>query len=59
MLRLTWQVRIGTAKYRQVENFSEVNEALANWTKFNGDIRIILFINLKNKIYLTTNYKKN
>ena len=41
-------VRIGTAEiYRQVENFSEVNEALVVGQNFNDDIRIILFINLK------------
>ena len=41
-------VRIGTAEiYRQVENFREVNEALVVGQNFNDDIRIILFINLK------------
>ena len=45
-------VRIGTAEiYRQVENFSEVNEALVVGQNFNDDIRIILFINLKRSKY--------
>ena len=44
--------------YRQVENFSEVNKALVVGQNYHDDIRIILFINLKIKIYLTVNYKK-
>ncbi len=47
-------VRIGTSEiYRQVESFDEVSEALAVGQNFNDDVRIVLFIKLKNKLALS------
>ena len=47
-------VRIGTSEiYRQVESFNEVTEALVVGQNFNNDVRIILFIKLKNNSNLS------
>ena len=49
-------VRIGTSEiYRQVESFDEVAEALVVGQNFENDVRIILFIKLKNKLTLSDN----
>ena len=41
-------VRIGTAEiYRQIESFSEINNALVIGQEYDGDVRIILFIVMK------------
>ena len=47
-------VRIGTSEiYRQVESFDEVIEALVVGQNFNDDVRIILFVKLKNNSNLS------
>ena len=46
-------VRIGTSEiYRQVEEFDEILEALAVGQNFNNDIRIILFVKLRENFKL-------
>lgn len=46
-------VRIGTAEiYRQVEQIPEVLESIAVGQDWNNDVRVILFVKLKEKIYL-------
>ncbi len=46
-------VRIGTAEiYRIVEQFEEVVEAIAIGQQWDGDVRVILFVNLKNNVSL-------
>ena len=53
-------VRIGTSEiYRQVESFDQVAEALVVGQNFKNDIRIILFIKLKNKLTLSDNLIQN
>ena len=53
-------VRIGTSEiYRQVESFDEVAEALVVGQNFENDVRIILFIKLKNKLTLSDNLIQN
>ena len=46
-------VRIGTAEiYRQVEQFEEVVEALAIGQSWDGDVRIVLFVRLRDGLTL-------
>lgn len=46
-------VRIGTAEiYRQVEKLAEVEESLAIGQDWNGDVRVVLFVRLKNGLSL-------
>ena len=46
-------VRIGTAEiYRQVESFEEISEALVVGQNYNDDVRIVLFIKLKDQLTL-------
>jgi len=46
-------VRIGTSEiYRQVETFDEIIEALAIGQNYQDDIRVVLFVKLKEKINL-------
>ena len=46
-------VRIGTAEiYRQVESFDEVDESIVIGQNYNDDIRIVLFVKLKEKMIL-------
>jgi acetoacetyl-CoA synthetase len=48
-------VRIGTAEiYRQVEKVSEVAESIAIAQQWQGDVRIVLFVRLKDGVTLTT-----
>lgn len=50
-------VRIGTAEiYRQVENFDEILEALVVGQDYQDDIRIILFVKLKEGISLNEDF---
>ena len=52
-------VRIGTAEiYRQVENFDEVSEALVVGQNYNNDVRIILFVKLRENCQLTEDLVK-
>jgi acetoacetyl-CoA synthetase len=47
-------VRIGTAEiYRQVESFDEVDESIVIGQNYNDDIRIVLFVKLKEKMILS------
>ena len=47
-------VRIGTAEiYRQVEKVDEVLESMCIAQRWDGDVRIVLFVVLKQGIYLT------
>jgi len=47
-------VRIGTAEvYRQVEQIDEVLESLAVGREFDGDVRIVLFVKLRDGVVLT------
>ncbi|MEE9218327.1 MAG: acetoacetate--CoA ligase [Acidobacteriota bacterium] len=47
-------VRIGTAEiYRQVEKLTQVEEALAIGQDWQGDVRIILFVRLRDGLQLT------
>ena len=47
-------VRIGTAEiYREVEDMTEINEAIAIGQKIKSDTRIILFVKLNNNLELT------
>ena len=44
-------VRIGTAEiYRQVESFEEISEALVVGQNYNDDVRIVLFVKLKDQL---------
>ncbi|MAK12891.1 MAG: acetoacetate--CoA ligase [Candidatus Pelagibacter sp.] len=53
-------VRIGTSEiYRQVESFDEVTEALVVGQNFNDDVRIILFVKLKDKMMLSDKLIQN
>ena len=46
-------IRIGTAEiYRAVEKLDEVNESIVVGQEWNNDVRIILFVTLKEKNYL-------
>ena len=46
-------IRIGTAEiYREVENFSEVIEAVAITQNWQNDVRIILFVKLQDSVIL-------
>ncbi|MDX1443854.1 MAG: acetoacetate--CoA ligase [Gammaproteobacteria bacterium] len=46
-------VRIGTAEiYRQVEKLDEVIESLAIGQEWNGDVRVVLFVRLKEGVQL-------
>ena len=52
-------VRIGTAEiYRQVESFDEVTEALVVGQNYNNDVRIILFVKLRENFELTEDFVK-
>jgi acetoacetyl-CoA synthetase len=52
-------VRIGTAEiYREVEKMDEIMESLAVGQNWNGDVRIILFVVLKNELKLTESLKE-
>jgi acetoacetyl-CoA synthetase len=47
-------VRIGTAEiYRQVEQFHEVLESLVIGQDWGGDVRVVLFVRLRNGVRLT------
>jgi acetoacetyl-CoA synthetase len=51
-------VRIGTAEiYRQVEKVSEVAESIAIAQQWQGDVRIVLFVRLKDGVTLTTDLR--
>ena len=53
-------VRIGTAEiYRQVESFDQINEALVVGQNFNDDIRIVLFLKMKDNEILNENLIKD
>ena len=46
-------VRIGTAEiYKQVESFEEISEALVVGQNYNDDVRIVLFVKLKDQLTL-------
>ncbi|MGK0282533.1 MAG: acetoacetyl-CoA synthetase, partial [Patiriisocius sp.] len=46
-------VRIGTAEiYRQVESFEEVVEALVIGQQWDSDVRVVLFVRLRNGLVL-------
>lgn len=52
-------VRIGTAEiYRQVECFDEVTEALVVGQNYNDDVRIVLFVKLRENFELTEDFVK-
>jgi acetoacetyl-CoA synthetase len=52
-------VRIGTAEiYRIVEQFEEIVEAIAIGQEWDGDVRVILFIKLKNSTKLDKNLQQ-
>jgi acetoacetyl-CoA synthetase len=52
-------VRIGTAEiYRQVESFDEVTEALVVGQNYNDDVRIVLFVKLRENFELTEEFVK-
>lgn len=52
-------VRIGTAEiYRQVEVFPEVKEAMAIGQQFDGDVRVILFVVMKQGMTLDDGFVK-
>jgi acetoacetyl-CoA synthetase len=52
-------VRIGTAEiYRQVEQVPEVLESLAVGQQWQGDVRIVLFVRLRDQITLTDELRK-
>jgi len=47
-------VRIGTAEiYRQVEKLDQVIESLAIGQDWNGDVRVVLFVHLRDGVELT------
>ena len=51
-------VRIGTAEiYRQVETFEEILEALAIGQEKNNDVRVVLFVVMKEQLELTDDLK--
>ena len=53
-------VRIGTAEiYRQVESFEEISEALVIGQNHNDDVRIVLFVKLKEELVLNDELIKN
>ncbi|GAB6274608.1 MAG: acetoacetate--CoA ligase [Peptococcaceae bacterium] len=53
-------VRIGTAEiYRQVETFDEVEDSVVVGQNWKNDVRIILFVKLKEGVVLTEELKKN
>lgn len=52
-------VRIGTSEiYRQVEQFEEIEDSVIVGQNWKGDVRVVLFIKLKNGIELTEELKK-
>lgn len=52
-------VRIGTAEiYRQVERLTEVQEAIVVGQDWQGDVRVILFVKLKEGVQLTPELEK-
>ncbi len=52
-------VRIGTAEiYRQVEQFDEVIEALVVGQQWQGDVRVVLFVRLRDGLSLTPELQK-
>lgn len=52
-------VRIGTAEiYRQVERIDEVLESIAVGQDWDGDVRVILFVKLRNDISLSEDLQK-
>jgi len=52
-------VRIGTAEiYRQVESFDEVTEALVVGQNYKDDVRIVLFVKLRENFELTEDFVK-
>jgi acetoacetyl-CoA synthetase len=53
-------VRIGTAEiYRQVEQVPEVLESIAVGQDWEGDVRVILFVRLKDGVALTSGLEKS
>ena len=52
-------VRIGTAEiYRQVEQLREVVESLAIGQEWQGDVRVVLFVRLREGLQLTEAYRQ-
>ena len=52
-------VRIGTAEiYRQVEQLDEVVEALVVGQRWQGDVRVVLFVRLRDEVALTAELQK-
>jgi acetoacetyl-CoA synthetase len=52
-------VRIGTAEiYRQVEQFAEVSESVAIGQQWEGDVRIVLFLVLAEKVEMSAELDK-
>lgn len=51
-------VRIGTAEiYRQVESFEEVVEALVIGQQWQGDVRVVLFVRLRDELQLDDDFR--
>ena len=51
-------VRIGTSEiYREVEKLDEVIETIAIGQEWDGDVRVVLFVVMRNQIPLDTNMK--
>jgi len=52
-------VRIGTAEiYRQVEQFDQVEEALVVGQRWQDDVRVVLFVRLREGVQLSTNLQQ-
>jgi acetoacetyl-CoA synthetase len=53
-------VRIGTAEiYRQVEKLDDIVESLAVGQEWRGDVRVVLFVRLRNDLQLDDDLEKN
>jgi acetoacetyl-CoA synthetase len=53
-------VRIGTAEiYRQVEKLDDMVESLAVGQEWRGDVRVVLFVRLRNDLQLDDDLEKN
>jgi len=53
-------VRIGTAEiYRQVEKLDDIVESLAVGQEWRGDVRVVLFVRLRNELQLDDDLEKN
>jgi acetoacetyl-CoA synthetase len=53
-------VRIGTAEiYRQVEKLDDIVESLAVGQEWRGDVRVVLFVRLRNNLQLDDDLEKN